>query len=268
MNDGNRPFEVQPAWSHVELPAGTLPFDPALEPLPPKWSAPLADAPASDPWQKFEEIKISCTSTNCGANLHCFKLTKKLAQTLGPGMCRDCGRALVSLARTAERNLDDIDNTFASLQLECIRHYFWHVPFGQKALDYAFRAGRLKLEARATRRIRSRIGSAEPFRDGQQTPISRMRADALDYAMHAVAACCRKCASYWHGIEIGLPLSEAEVMYLSELACRYLRARLPNLPNGPSYVPRRRRGGAVPSLPTSEVTEAKSTEMANHPQAS
>src|SRR5262249_34547627 len=125
----------------------------------------------------------------------------------------------------------------------------WHIPFGQKALDYARRAGREQLELRTVRRIRSRIGSAEPYRNGQQTPISRSNADALDYAMHAVAACCRKCANYWHGIELGRPLSEGDVAYLSELACRYLRAGLPDLPGGPSHVPRRRRNGEIHSLP-------------------
>jgi hypothetical protein len=251
MNESDRPPETERDWLRIDPPEGTLPFDQNVEPLPPKWSAPLADASATDPWQKFEEIKVTCTSTNCGANLHCFKLTKKLARTLGPGMCRSCGRALVSLSRTAQRDLDDIDNTLASLQRECIRHYFWHVPFGQKALDYARRAGRVELEGRAIRRIRGRIGAAEPYRDGRQTPISRTSADALDYAMHAVAACCRKCASYWHGIEMGRPLAEDEVAYLSALACRYLRARLPDLPDGPGHVPRRRREETVHPLPKS-----------------
>jgi hypothetical protein len=221
-------------------PADSLPF-PAqpLPPLPPKWSAPAADAPAEGIWAGFEQSKIRCTMTACGDGLHCFRLTKKLARVLGPGTCRECHQALISLERIGQRDLSDVDHTFAALQVEAIRHYFWHVPFGQKALDYALRAGRRELYERVPKHIRSRIGKAQPFRDGTQTPTSPMKADAIDFALHAVAACCRKCANYWHGLEIGRPLSEPEISYLSKLACRYLDARLPDLADEGQRVPRR-----------------------------
>ena len=69
----------------------------------------------------------------------------------------------------------------------------------------------------------------QPFRDGTQTPVSPARADALDFALHAIAACCRTCASYWHGLPKGRALTDSEIAYLSELARRYLDARLPDL---------------------------------------
>jgi hypothetical protein len=178
----------------------------------------------------------------CGDGLHCYKLTQKLARVLGPGTCRECRRPLVSLDRTGQRDLSDIDHTFAALQTEAIRHYFWHAPFGPKALGYAQRAGRRALHERAARRIRSRIGAAQPFRDGTQTPISPARADALDFALHAIAACCRTCANYWHGLPKGRPLTDAEIAYLSELASRYVDARLPGLPEEGTRV--RARGSA------------------------
>jgi hypothetical protein len=212
------------------IPPGSLPFPERLPPLPPKWSAPAADAPAEGIWRNFDQSKIRCTMSACGDGLHCYKLTRKLAQVVGPGTCRECKRPLVSLDRTGRRDLDDIDHTFAALQTETIRHYFWHTPFGQKALGYAQRAGRRVLHERIAGRIRSRIGAAEPFRDGIQTPISAARADALDFALHATAACCRTCASYWHGIPKGRPLTDSEIAYLAELARRYLDARLPGLP--------------------------------------
>ena len=238
-------------WFEAPPPAGSLPFDPVpLPPLPEKWSAPLADAPATDVWLNFEQVKVSCTMTICDADLHCFRLTQKLAKTLTPGSCRDCGLPLVSLARTAARDLGDIDATFAALQRECIRHYFWHVPFGQKALDYAHRAGRITLEQRVEGRVRSRIGHLPDQFDGRQTPVSRTRADALDFALHAVAACCRKCAHYWHGIPQDRPLTEDELGYLSQLVRRYLQARLPDLPAEGVHVPPRRRSAEVHHLPT------------------
>lgn len=241
MIESDRPPEIQPEWSVAPPPEGSLPFEPErLPPLAPKWSAPLADAPAEGVWKSFEQVAIRCTMTICDADLHCFKLTQKLAKMLSPGSCRECGQLLVSLQRTAARDMSDVDATFAALQRECIRHYFWHVPFGEKAINYARRAGRIKLEARVERRIYSRIGKARHPFDGRQTPVARDRADALDFALHAVAACCRKCANYWHGIPTGRPLDAEEVGYLSKLVRRYLRARLPHLSDTPTKIPRRK----------------------------
>ncbi|MGH3848582.1 MAG: hypothetical protein ACRDRT_02565, partial [Pseudonocardiaceae bacterium] len=170
MADTDRPHESSPDWSTVPSPVGSLPFDPEpLPPLPPKWSAPLADAPADGAWTRFEQVKIHCRMTMCDANLHCFRLAGKLAKILSPGSCRERGKVLVSLKRTAARDLSDVDATFAALQRECIRHYFWHVPFGKKALDYARRLGRIALEERIGARIRSRIGKAQHPAEGRQT---------------------------------------------------------------------------------------------------
>jgi hypothetical protein len=221
------------------IPPGSLPFPQRLPRLPPKWSASTADAPAEGIWQNFDQAKIRCTMSACGDGLHCYRLTQRLARVLGPGACRECKRPLVSLDRTGQRDITDIDHTFAALQTEAIRHYFWHAPFGQKALGYAQRAGRRALHERIVRRIRSRIGAAEPFRDGAQTPITADKADALDFALHAIASCCRTCANYWHGLPKGRQLTESEIAYLSELGRRYIDARLPGLPEEGQRVPSR-----------------------------
>lgn len=246
------------------IPPGSLPFPERLPPLPPKWSAPAADAPAEGIWLNFDKAKIRCTMSACDDGLHCYKLTQRLAKVLGPGTCRECRRPLVSLDRTGRRDLADIDHTFAALQTEAIRHYFWHVPFGPKALSYAQRAGRRALHERIAKRIRSRIGAAQPFRDGTQTPIDNARADALDFALHAIAACCRTCAGYWHGLPKGRPLTESEIGYLSELARRYLDARLPDLAvegqragsRGGSAI---QRGGTVRALTSAHVPPPSGT---------
>lgn len=228
------------------LPPGSLPFPaPALPPLPPKWSVPPADAPAEGVWRDFDQAKIRCTMAACSDGLHCYRLTRKLAKGIGPGTCRECHRPLVSLDRTGRRDLADVDHTFAALQTEAIRHYFWHAPFGEKALGYARRAGRTALHERIATRIRRRIGPAQPFRDGTQTPISPARADALDFALHAIAACCRTCANYWHGLPKDRSLTETEIAYLSELARRYVDARLPNLPDDGQRVRSARSTGSA-----------------------
>jgi Domain of unknown function (DUF4186) len=255
-SDGTDPF------LRAAAPPGSLPFPgPPLPALPAKWSAPAADAPAEGIWRDFDRAKIRCTMVACNDGLHCYKLTQKLARVLGPGACRECHQPLVSLERTGQRDLTDVDHTFAALQTEAIRHYFWHAPFGDKALGYALRAGRLALHERVARRIRTRIGAAQPFRDGTQTPISPEKADALDFALHAVAACCRTCASYWHGLPKGRPLTDPEIAYLSELAHRYLDARLPNLPDNGQRIPARRasstsQSGSIRSLPSRLALDA------------
>lgn len=207
MADTDRPPELSQDWSTVPSPVGSLPFelDP-LPPLPPKWSAPLADAPAEGVWKRFEQMKIRCTMTMCDADLHCFRLTRQLAKILSPGCCRECGKALVSLQRTA----------------------------------------------RIGDRIRSRIGGAHHPAEGRQTPIAHDKADALDFSLHAVAACCRKCAKYWHGIPTGRPLEDSEVDYLAKLARAYIRVRLADLPDEPTHVPRRRANEVPHPIPTQE----------------
>jgi hypothetical protein len=243
----NAEYDNDPSMSTVANPPDSLPFPRTpLPPLPAKWSAPAADAHPDGVWREFDKLTIRCTMTMCDDGLHCYRLTRKLATMLGPGTCRECHRPLVSLQRTSLRSLRDVDHTFSALQTEAIRHFFWHIPFGQRALDYARRAGRRTLHERIPGRICSRIGKAQPYNDGRQTPISRQKADALDFALHAVAACCRTCASYWHGIEKDRELTHAEVVYLSELVGCYLDARLPELPDDSQRVTRNSRSSAAP----------------------
>lgn len=224
------------SWVHPEIP-GTLPFPTNPLPLPPKWSAPAADAPLSGIWQRLNPEKVKCTGSSCGNELHCFRLTKQMAKSIGPGTCRECKQPLVAMSRVAQQDLSDVDYTFSALQLEYVRHYFWHVPFSQKAMSQALRAAQAGLAGEITKRIRKQIAKAEPYFDGRQTPTAASKADALDYAMHAVAACCRACAGYWHGIPKGRPLTEDEIAYLGELMRRYLLARLPGLEEDPPRVP-------------------------------
>lgn len=270
MSEDLLPGDQERAWSHAANPPGSLPFSAEPLPLPPRWSATAADAPLSGIWARLAPEKIRCTGTSCGDALHCFRLTKKLAKSIGPGTCRECKQPLISMERVAQQDLADVDHTFSALQQEYVRHYFWHVPFGEKALDYALRAGRIELEARIIRRLRQRIASAAPYHDGWQTPTASSKADALDYAMHAVAACCRKCAEYWHGIPRVRALTEDELTYLGELMRRYVRARLPNLDDGPQRAPKRARSSNVHDL-TAYVTtnqEQPGPAIASHPYAS
>lgn len=246
------------AWAHPTLP-NTLPFPVSSPPLPPKWSAPAADAPLSDIWRRLNPERISCVGTSCSDQLHCFRLTKQLAKKIGPGTCRVCKKALVEIGRIAKKSLDDIDYTFSALQLEYVRHYFWHVQFTQIVMDQARRAAGRGLTAAIKTQIKRNIAEAEPYFDGRQTPTAPSKANAFDYAMHAVAACCRQCVEYWHGIPRGRALTAEEISYLAELMRRYLTTRTPELcESGPSSDPPTTGPSNVHTLPShaDRATEA------------
>lgn len=186
-----------------------------------------------------ERLAVRCTDSDCDADLHCFKQTRQMAAKGAPrGECRSCHERLVELDRTCERRPGDRPYLLESLRKELIRHHFWHLPFDQDALDRAARRGRHGLHEAAEKRLRTYVGRAEPFRDGTQTPLS---GNAIFYAQHATASCCRTCVEYWHGIPKGRPLDDDEIAYLHGLVVGYLDERLPNLADDPVRVPRRPR---------------------------
>jgi hypothetical protein len=179
------------------------------------------------PAKERKPLGLTCTSTSCSDNLHCFRQAKKAGEEhVRGGHCIDCGADLVDFPRVHLRERGDLEYTFNSLQFEMIRHHYWHVDFDQKALNYAVRKGRVALLAAAEKRIRQAIGPAQPAFDGRQTS---MKGNPLHYAQHATATCCRKCVEYWHGIPQGNELTEEQITYCAGLVQRFIGKRLPNL---------------------------------------
>lgn len=185
-----------------------------------------------------EPLKLSCSTSDCENELHCFRESKRLASAYPHGACQACGAQLIDWDRLHTRSLDDVDGTFAALRNEWVRHHFWEAPFDQHAINHALRAGRTRLEERVQARITAALAPAEPFRDGSQTPFS---GQVVYYGQHATAACCRKCVEYWHGIPRGRPLAAQEITYLSRLVSLFVDLRLPDLPRDGQYVPPIRR---------------------------
>ncbi len=203
----------------------------------------------STDWNAEEELKplkLSCTSTDCKNNLHCFKETQKMKAANQFGQCRECGVELVNWSRVHKRDINDAIHTFEALKHEKIRHHFWHVEIDQEAVAHALRKGRSDLRKAATHRIRKYIGEVHemsdgkkrPYRDGYQTPYS---GNSIFYAQHATACCCRACIEYWHNIPQGRDLTEDEIAYLTDLAMLYIKERLPDLTDQAQKVPRKRR---------------------------
>ena len=175
-------------------------------------------------------LKITCTSSDCDKNLHCFRATKKMKQQGLEGTCRSCGERLINWKRVHQQDLSDVTYTFNALKFEMIRHHFWHIPLSPYAIRYALRKGRTGLSQTTERQIRRLVGPANPAFDGRQTPRETSpKANAIHYAQHATASCCRKCIEVWHGIPQGRELSDQEIVYLSNLAMPFLLERVPGL---------------------------------------
>lgn len=175
--------------------------------------------------KKLEPLKITCTTSDCDAGLHCFLKSRSMSarQT---GTCRSCGIDLIDWGRVHKRELSDSRWVFQQLQKEYIRHHFWHRPIDARAEYHARRKGKEGLKAAVAKRLATAVGVAAPAWDGQQTP---MTGNIIYYAQHATASCCRKCLEYWHNIKKGRELRPAELKYLGELINLYIAKRMPQL---------------------------------------
>ncbi len=180
-------------------------------------------------------LDIHCTDSDCDNGLHCFKASRKLRAAGQEGVCRSCGADLIDWSRVHGRRIDDARFTFECLRHELIRHFYWHVQIDGDATERAIRKGRAALIASIDRRLRTSVGSAEPFRDGMQTPKV---GNVLYYAQHATASCCRTCINYWHGIPKGRDLYASEVEYLGQIMAMYIDDRMPDLPEEGTGRPR------------------------------
>ena len=188
-------------------------------------------------FQRPVPLDVKCTSADCENELHCFKQLKKMAEDQR-GKCRYCGADLVDWNRLHVRDFGDVTHTFAALKNEMIRHHFFHIEIDEKAIRHAQRKGRILLKQAARHRLIKYLGPAEPARDGRQTPFD---GNAIFYAQHATATCCRTCLEYWHDIPKGGKLTAEELAYCAALVDCYLDERLPELADGPIRVPNMRR---------------------------
>lgn len=186
--------------------------------------------------------KVTCTTSDCENDLHSFLRMRPGGQSYRNGECRDCGIELIDWHRLDRHELSDVEHTVASLERELIRHVYWHKPIDQRALNHSKRKGLSGMRQAATNRLRNSVGapSSQLPREGRQTPFS---GNAIYYAQHATATCCRRCIEAWHGIEREQPLTDQQIGYMTELVMHFIQKRIPDLTQ---------HGIKVPSLPTNQ----------------
>lgn len=170
----------------------------------------------------FEPLTVKCSDADCESERHCFLFDKRKMKESDRGACRACGKKLVNWERIKRRDPSDVSNTFQELQLELIRHVFFHAAFDDRAKRLAKKYGLQGVKSRVRARLRSKVGKVPNDWDGRQTP---KQGDAISYAQHATACCCRKCIEYWHNIPRDRALTESELDYLEALICTYIDHR-------------------------------------------
>jgi hypothetical protein len=182
--------------------------------------------------QTFTPVAVKCSDSDCPSGRHAFGPNRRNKNWREDyhGQCRECGKELVDWDRVKKRDLHDVEGVFAELQHELIRHVFFHAPFDDKSRAQAAKLGRQGLRLRVRPYLEKKVGKAEIYRDGTQTP---KQGSAIHFAQHATATCCRKCIEYWHGIPRGRELTSAELDYCAGLVLAYLDQRMVDLMSAP-----------------------------------
>jgi hypothetical protein len=184
----------------------------------------------SDDWNvepDLKPLKVKCTSSDCPNGQHAYKPTTKQKDANTVGHCRSCDEAApFDWERLKKLDPEDIDYMIASLKNELIRLHYWTNEIPQHVENYARRKGHQGMEIAIEARIRKSVGLPANHFDGRQTPVEDSQGvNAIHFAQHATAWCCRKCIEYWYGIPQDRSLTDLEISYLSKLGMRYINER-------------------------------------------
>ena len=175
--------------------------------------------------------KVSCTSTDCEKDLHCFRPKKMNPHKLVGGPCFECKADLIDWKRMHEKNIDDADQYIAFLKKENIRNHFWTLEIPAQKRHKFMLKGKLNLDLNIMSLLKHSVQKCPDkiFRDGTQTSTTKW--DIIKFAQHATATCCRKCIKYWHDIPYDRELTEDELEYFRKLIMKYIDYKLPNFPD-------------------------------------
>ncbi|MBT1167024.1 DUF4186 domain-containing protein [Bifidobacterium simiarum] len=117
-----------------------------------------------------------------------------------------------------------IGQTLARLTTSRFRAKF---VLSDKDRVYARAKGKETIDRHAHEMLAKRVGPAEPYKDGKQTP---WRGHPVFTAQHATATCCRGCIEKWHHIPKGRALTDEEIDRLAALVMAWIERDLKNHP--------------------------------------
>jgi hypothetical protein len=112
--------------------------------------------------------------------------------------------------------MHDMDELFAALGRSKFRSRFRLIG---KEAEYLRDKGLDTILQHARDFITKRLADANPYNDGQQTP---MRNHPVFIAQHATGTCCRGCLAKWHGIPKGRPLTQEQIDYILKVIKHWL----------------------------------------------
>ena len=113
-----------------------------------------------------------------------------------------------------------IEKTMERLSYSTFRSKF---VLSDKDRAYARSKGKTTIDRHACELLRSRVGAANPVKDGRQTP---WRGHPVFTAQHATATCCRGCIEKWHHIPRGRELTDEEIRRLADLIMAWIERDL------------------------------------------
>lgn len=113
-----------------------------------------------------------------------------------------------------------IEKTMERLSYSTFRSKF---VLSDKDRAYARSKGKTTIDRHACELLRSRVGAANPVKDGRQTP---WRGHPVFTAQHATATCCRGCIEKWHHIPRGRELTDEEIRRLADLIMAWIECDL------------------------------------------
>lgn len=178
-----------------------------------------------DEMPEFEPVKVKCRDTDCKNDKHCYR-PKRWDEEGRTGTCHACGDNGVDWPLLRGRDLSSVESIFGQLRRELIRHVFFTAPLDAAAREDVRKHGVAEIRAGVKEHLRKKIGPAEIFRDGMQTP---KKDRAVHFAQHATATCCRKCLDYWYDIPQGRELTAKELDFCEGLVLAYLDERAEEL---------------------------------------
>lgn len=169
----------------------------------------------------LKKLDLSCVKTDCENGLHAFRPTP--SQPDRPVPCRVCGAeqpADIQLLRAHDPSR--LAEVQSAQRQEWIRQIYWVAPLDQRAASRLAVSGYDVVVESVPDYLAKKMEPLAARFDAVRTPWV---GDVRSYARHATATCCRRCLSYWFGINRDHQLTTEELDWATTLVRDYLRQR-------------------------------------------